>query len=138
MTPRSKERPRRVKSPRKLPRKAEPQGILDFAHLAIDAVESKKGSAIVLLDVRNLSMFTDYFLICSGESERQIKAIAGGVQEALDTGGLRRLGHEGSAESGWVLLDYGDLMVHIFAPEQRDYYDLEELWKEAPRVVKIQ
>ena len=132
------ERPRRVKTPRKLPRKAEPQGILDFAHLAIDAVESKKGSAIVLLDVRNLSMFTDYFLICSGDSERQIKAIAGGVQEVLDTGGRRRLGHEGSAESGWVLLDYGDLMVHIFAPEQRDYYDLEELWKEAPRVVTIQ
>jgi len=132
------ERPRRVKAPRKTPKPVEPRGILDFAHLAIDAVESKKGSAIVLLDVRNLSMFTDYFLICSGDSERQIKAIAGGVQEVLDKGGLRRLGHEGSAESGWVLLDYGDLMVHIFAPEQRDYYELEELWKEAPRVVKIQ
>jgi ribosome-associated protein len=132
------ERTTRVKSPRKTPRKAEPQGALDYAHLAIDAIENKKGSDIVLLDVRNLSMFTDYFLICNGESERQIKAIAGGVQEALGKGGMRRLGHEGSAESGWVLLDYADLMVHIFAPAQRDYYELEELWKEAPRVVTIQ
>ena len=138
VTQKSTERTIRVRSPRKAAQKPEPQGALDYAHLAIDAIESKKGSDIVLLDVRKLSMFTDYFLICNGDSERQIKAISGGVQEVLDQGGLRRLGHEGSAESGWVLLDYGDLMVHIFAPEQRDYYELEELWKEAPRVVTIQ
>ncbi len=138
MTQKSTERVLRSRSPRKTARKVEPQGTLDFAHLAIDAVENKKGSDIVLLDVRTLSSFTDYFLICNGDSDRQIKAISGGVQEALDKSGLRRLGHEGSAESGWVLLDYGDLMIHIFAPEQRDYYELEELWKEAPRVVTIQ
>ncbi len=138
MASKSMERPVRLKSPRKTAKKLESQSALDYAHLAIDGVESKKGSTIVLLDVRNLSMFTDYFLICSGDSERQIKAISGGVQEALDKSGMKRVGHEGSPESGWVLLDYGDLMIHIFAPEQRDYYKLEELWKEAPRVVKIQ
>lgn len=119
-------------------KKAAARGPLDFAHLAIDAIEGKKGAQIVLLDVHNISMFTDYFLICSGDSERQIKAIAGGVQEALDKEGMKRIGHEGSAESGWVLLDYGDLMIHIFSPEQRDYYQLEELWKDAQTVVKIQ
>src|SRR5438876_944145 len=134
MTTKSMDRPVR----RKTPKKIAPQSALDFAHIAIDAVESKKGSDIVLLDVRSLSMFTDYFLICSGDSERQIKAISGGVQEALDKSGMRRIGHEGSAESGWVLLDYGDLMIHVFAPEQRDYYQLEDLWKQAPRLVKIQ
>ena len=115
-----------------------PRGPLDMAHLAIDAIESKKGAQIVLLDVHAISMFTDYFLICSGDSERQIKAIAGGVEEALDKAGMKRLGQEGSAESGWVLLDYGDLMIHVFSPEQRDYYGLEELWKDAQTVVKIQ
>src|SRR5712692_8168820 len=100
MPSKSTERLVRVKSPRKTPKKVEHQSALDFAHLAIDAIEGKKGSDIVLLDVRNLSMFTDYFLICSGDSERQIKAIAGGVQEALDKEGLKRIGHEGSVESG--------------------------------------
>jgi ribosome-associated protein len=127
-----------VKAAHKLLKQATPRGPLDFAHLAIDAVESKKGSQIILLDVHTISMFTDYFLICNGESERQIKAIAGAVQEALGKEGMKRIGHEGSAESGWVLLDYGDLMIHIFAPKQRDYYQLEELWKDAQTVVKIQ
>ena len=127
-----------VKVVRKTKPKPAARGALDMAHLAIDAVESKKGSHIALLDVHAISMFTDYFLICGGDSERQIKAIAGGVQEALDTEGMKRVGHEGSAESGWVLLDYGDLMIHIFSPEQRAYYGLEELWKDAQTVVKIQ
>ncbi len=128
----------RPKSPRKASKKEEPAGILDLAHLAIDAIENKKGAQIVLLDVHAISMFTDYFLICSGDSERQIKAIAGGVEEALDQEGVKRIGHEGTAESGWVLLDYGDLMIHIFAPAQRNYYQLEQLWKDAQTVVKIQ
>ncbi len=109
-----------------------------MAHVALDTVESKKGSNILLLDVHAVSMFTDYFLLCNGESERQLRAIAEGVDEALAKAGLKPMGREGTAESGWILLDYGDLTIHIFAPEQRDYYRLEELWKDAQTVVKIQ
>jgi len=111
---------------------------LSLAHIALDSVDSKKATQIVLLDVQTVSMFTDYFLLCNGDSERQIKAIAEGVEEALAKAGTKRRGREGTAESGWILLDYGDLMIHIFAPEQRDYYQLEELWKDAKTVVKMQ
>jgi ribosome-associated protein len=128
----------RSRATRKAVKAAAPESALNTAHLALDSVESKKASQIVLLDVRTVSMFTDYFLLCNGESERQIKAIAEGVDEALAKARQKRVGREGTAESGWVLLDYGDVTVHIFAPEQRDYYQLEELWKDAQTVVKIQ
>jgi ribosome-associated protein len=117
---------------------AAPTTLLDFAHLAIDAIESKKGSDIVLLDMQKISAFTDYFLLCNGDSARQIKAIAEGVQAALDQHGKKRIGIEGSAETGWILLDYADLLIHVFAPTQRAYYDLEGLWHDAQTVVKIQ
>src|SRR5438128_3548849 len=117
----------RTRAARKTVKSAEPDSALQTAHLALDSVENKKASQIVLLDVRTISMFTDYFLLCNGESERQIKAIAEGVDEALAKASLKRIGREGTAESGWILLDYGDVTVHIFAPEQRDYYQLEEL-----------
>src|SRR4051794_928047 len=112
----------RVRAARKSVKAVEPDGALQTAHIALDSVESKKASQIVLLDVRTISMFTDYFLLCNGESERQIKAIAEGVDEALSKANMKRVGREGTAESGWILLDYGDVTVHIFAPEQRDYY----------------
>jgi ribosome-associated protein len=129
-----KVRPRARKStPKSAPTKA-----LDSAHVALDAVEGKKATQIVLLDVHEISVFTDYFLICNGESERQLKAIAEGVEEALGKAGTKQIGREGRAESGWMLLDYGDLTIHVFAPEQRDYYRLEELWQEGKTVVKIQ
>lgn len=128
----------RVLQPRKPVAKPAPAGPLDLAHAALDAVESKKASQIVLLDVHEISVFTDYFLICNGESERQLKAIADGVSEAMTKAGSKQVGHEGTAESGWMLLDYGDLTVHVFAPEQRDFYQLEELWQAAKTVVKIQ
>ena len=128
----------RVLAPRKPVAKPAPAGPLDLAHLALDAVESKKATQIVLLDVHEISVFTDYFLICNGESERQLKAIADGVSEALTKAGSKQIGREGTAESGWMLLDYGDLTIHVFAPEQRDFYQLEELWQAAKTVVKIQ
>jgi ribosome-associated protein len=129
----------RLRAPRKAAKApSAPASALDFAHRAIDAVEDKKATQIVLLDVHAVSMFTDYFLLCNGESERQIKAIVNGVDETLGKSGLRRLGLEGTAESGWVLLDFGDVMVHVFTPERRAYYKLEELWKDGQTVVKIQ
>ncbi len=124
--------------PAKIAHPVAPTTLLDFAHLAIDAIESKKGSNIVLLDMQKVSAFTDYFLLCSGESVRQLKAIAEGVQETLDKHGKKRIGREGSAESGWLLLDYADLLIHVFSPAQRAYYALEDLWRDAQTVVKIQ
>jgi ribosome-associated protein len=135
----SREAAARPRAPRKAAKApAPPATALDFAHRAIAAAEDKQASQIVLLDVHAVSMFTDYFLLCNGESERQIKAIVDSVDETLGKNGLRRLGLEGTADSGWVLMDFGDVMVHIFTPERRAYYKLEELWKDAQTVVKIQ
>lgn len=134
--------PARPRAPRKTTRAPKtpppPATTLDFAHRALDAVQDKKAVQIALLDVRAVSMFTDYFLLCNGESERQIKAIVDGVDETLSKLGLKRLGLEGTAESGWVLLDYSDLMIHVFTPERREFYRLDELWKDAQTIVKIQ
>jgi len=134
--------PARPRAPRKTPRAPKtppaPTTTLDFAHRALDAVQDKKAVQIALLDVRSVSMFTDYFLLCNGESERQIKAIVDGVDETLSQLGLKRLGLEGTAESGWVLLDYSDLMIHVFTPERRNFYRLDELWKDGQTIVKIQ
>jgi ribosome-associated protein len=100
---------------------------------AVAAAADRKAREPVVLDVGDLLGITDYFLICSGGSERQIRAIAEAVEEALRAEGMRAVGAEGSPESGWVLLDYGEFVVHVFSEEMRGYYDLERLWKDAPR-----
>jgi ribosome-associated protein len=93
----------------------------------------------VLLDLRKLSPYVDYFIVCTGTSERQLRAIADGIEEhLLGTGSAKPRRREGTAESGWILLDFVDAIVHIFSSSQRKYYQLEQLWKEAPIVVKIQ
>jgi ribosome-associated protein len=109
-----------------------------WARELIDAIAEKKGSDIVLLDVHSVSLLADYFIICSGDTERQVKAI---VDEVLERGaevGMKPLRVEGSAASGWMVLDYATVIVHIFLPAQRDYYDLEDLWSDAPLVVRVQ
>jgi len=90
------------------------------------------------LDIRSISLLADYFVICSGESERQIKAIADEVTDEVKEEGIRPLHIEGDSPSGWVLMDYGDVIVHIFAPVVRGYYQLEKLWSDASIVVRIQ
>jgi ribosome-associated protein len=92
----------------------------------------------VVLDLSQASSVTDYFVIGNGETERQIRALQEAVEEEGRAVGLRPLHVEGTPPSGWVLLDFGDVVVHIFAPEQRDYYQLERLWKGAPLIVSIQ
>jgi ribosome-associated protein len=93
----------------------------------------------VLLDLRRLSPYVDYFIVCTGTSERQLKAIADGIEEhILTTSNAKPRRREGAAESGWILMDYVGVVVHIFSASQRKFYQLEQLWKEAQIVVKIQ
>lgn len=91
------------------------------------------------LDLRQLSPYVDYFIVCTGTSERQLKAIADGIAEhTLKTYDIKPRRREGQAESGWIIVDYSDVIIHIFSASQRQYYQLEQLWKEAPVVLKIQ
>jgi ribosome-associated protein len=85
------------------------------------------------LDMRELTLITDYFLICHGTSNVHIRALADAVVEALQQRGVRASGVEGYREARWILLDYGDVVVHVFAEEERDFYDLERLWGDAPQ-----
>jgi ribosome-associated protein len=94
----------------------------------------KKAFDVVLLDVKNISSFTDYFLICSGRSDRQVQAIASSIDEDLRKAGFRSLGMEGYEEGKWILMDYEDVLVHVFLDPVRKFYDLEGLWLDAPRV----
>lgn len=92
-----------------------------------------------MLDLRDEAIFTDYFLICSGESRRQLSSLADSVtEEAKNKANVKPWGQEGEPEDGWVLIDYGDLIVHLFNPETRRYYDLEDLWRNAHVVLRMQ
>ena len=79
----------------------------------------------------------DYFVICSGRSDRQVHALAGAIVDQLREDGVRPLGVEGKSDARWILLDYGSVIVHLFAPEEREYYGLERLWSNAAQVVRI-
>ena len=111
---------------------------LEIAHKIVDAAEDKKAAEIVLLDVSELTSMADYFVICSGGSERQLGAIGDGVAEKLREEGVRPIGREGGSNSHWTLLDFGAVIVHIFAPPERDYYQLERHWQRAKVVLRVQ
>ncbi len=111
---------------------------IELARKIVNAIADKKGSDIVLLDLRSISPLADYFVICSGESERQVKAIVNDVTEKTKKEGVRPLHIEGDSSSGWLLVDYGGVIVHIFSPVMRDYYQLEKLWGDAAVVVRMQ
>lgn len=110
---------------------------LSVAHLVVDAASDKKAQDILLLDVRGIASFADYFVICSGTSERQVRAIADGIDETLSHRGVEPFRREGAPADGWVLLDYSDVIVHIFAPEQRTFYGLERLWGRGRTVARL-
>ena len=99
---------------------------------AVEAALDKKGLEPVLLDVREMASYTDYILVVSGRSDRQVSAIADAILEALKD--KKAVGTEGSRQGQWTLLDFGDVIVHVFYHPVREYYDLESLWIEAPRV----
>lgn len=109
-----------------------------LARSAVDAAADKKASDVLLLDIREVSTFADYFVICSGSNRRQIQAIADAIDEQLSTHGAVRLHREGDAETGWILLDFVDIIVHILGPKEREYYDLERLWSGAKTIVYLQ
>jgi len=102
--------------------------------LAGKAVFEKKGLDLVIFDLRGISDIADYFLICSGTSDRQLRAIADAIEDALLKIGIKMDHKEGYQGSSWILLDYGDLVAHIFNEDKRQYYDLERLWGDAPQV----
>lgn len=101
--------------------------VLDVASI----LEEKKAKDIFILDLRRVCLFTIYFLICSGTSSVHIKSVAETVEERLKERGVKKLHKEGSARSGWILLDYGDLIIHVFGEEERRFYNLERLWGDA-------
>jgi ribosome-associated protein len=107
---------------------------LDGALRALTLALEKKALEPILLDVRALCSFTNYQLLLSGRSDRQVDAIADGIELELKAEGLRPLGAEGARTGQWALLDYGDFVVHVFLHSAREHYDLEGLWNDAPRV----
>jgi ribosome-associated protein len=104
------------------------------ARVAARAALEKKAIDLTVLDLRGLSSVADFFLVCSGRSTTQVDTIAEAVRGALRAQGVRPRHNEGSAESGWLLLDYGDVVVHVFLEETRGFYALERLWGDAPLV----
>jgi ribosome-associated protein len=111
---------------------------LELARRIVELAEDKKAADIVLLDLTPLTTLADYFVICSGGSERQLDAIADGVISPLRHERIRPIGREGTAASHWVLIDFGSVIVHIFTPPERDYYALEKHWAEAKTVLRVQ
>ncbi len=118
----------------KTERRTKPRALPAQVDRAIRAAEDKKAIEIVVLDLRKAAGFTDFFLICSGTNPRQIRAIADSVMEALAADGVKPAHVEGYDRSEWILLDYFDFIVHVFAPETRLFYGLERLWGSAERI----
>jgi len=106
----------------------------DTLRRAVEAADERKAIDLRVLDLRSVSDFTDYFLIASGSSQRQVQAIAEAIEESLGRHGVRAHHVEGAQQGRWVLLDYGDFIAHIFDQERRDYYRLEDIWSDAPEV----
>ena len=111
---------------------------LALARRIVELAEDKKASDIVVLELTPLTTVADYFVICSGSSERQLDAIADGILEGLRSEKIRPIGREGLAISHWILLDFGAVVVHIFTPPERDYYAIEKHWAEARTILRVQ
>ena len=104
----------------------------------VEAASDKQATDILLLDIHKVCSFADYFVICTGDSNRQIRAIYDEVEHALKREGVLPRHREGTVDSGWLLLDFNDVIVHIFAVFEREYYQLDKLWSRESTVVRIQ
>ena len=109
----------------------------DLAHRIVEVASDKKASDVVLLRTAEVTTMADYFVICSGRSERQVQVLGHAIVDELREEGIRPLGVEGRGTARWILLDYGSVIVHVFAPEEREYYGLERLWSNATQVVRV-
>ncbi len=114
-----------------------PADAAELAHRIVEIASDKKGNDIVMLRTAELTSMADFFVICSGRSDRQVHALASAIVGELRDEGIRPMGLEGRQSARWVLLDYGTVIVHIFAPEEREYYGLERLWSKATRLVRV-
>jgi len=101
-------------------------------------LSDRQAADIVLMDIGKVSTFTEYFVIATANNPRQMNALMDALSRDLRADGIKARNIEGAADSGWVLIDFGDAIVHLFSPEQRDYYNLEELWAQGVSVVHIQ
>ncbi len=108
--------------------------IVSQLDLYVQAALGKKAEGLVVLDVRGLTSIADAFVICSGRSNRQVSAIADHIERFLKKKGVRPLGVEGKGDGHWVLMDYGNVIIHVFYSETRNFYDLEGLWVDAKRI----
>jgi ribosome-associated protein len=109
-----------------------------LARRAVAAAEDKQASEIMLLDLRDLTTIADYFVICTVNNDRQLRAVMRAIDEDLTGAGAKNPRIEGSPETGWVLIDFVDVVIHLFSPEQREFYRLERLWKQAQPIVVVQ
>ncbi|MDQ2673312.1 MAG: ribosome silencing factor [Chloroflexota bacterium] len=114
-----------------------PADAAELAHRIVEIASDKKGNDIVMLRTAELTTMADFFVIVSGRSDRQVQALAGAIVDELREEGTRPLGTEGRQSSRWVLLDFGSVIVHVFAPEEREFYGLERLWGKAAQVVRV-
>lgn len=111
--------------------------VLAMAHRVVELASDKKASDIVLLDVRGQTTMTDYFVICSGASDRQLNAIADGIIGGLKDDDVEALSREGEASSHWLLVDFGGVIVHVMSKPEREFYQLEKLWEDAQLLVHV-
>ena len=120
------------------PAKAPEMPALDLARRIVELAEDKKAADITLLDLTSLTAMADYFVIASGGSERQLEAIAEGIVSGMRDEKVHAFGREGTAASHWILVDFGSVVVHVFTPPERDYYQLEKHWSEARTILRVQ
>ena len=111
---------------------------MEVARFILDVLEEKKAEEILLLDIREISDFTDYFIITSGTSDRMLNALADAVREAVKARYQLNGKIEGEAQEGWILADFGDIVIHFFSPDRREYYRLEDLWSHGRVIVRLQ
>tara|TARA_Y100000590_G_C15149793_1_gene799401 strand:+ start:119 stop:493 length:375 start_codon:yes stop_codon:yes gene_type:complete len=110
----------------------------DAARLTLDVASEKNATDIILMDMRSVCSFTDYFVVATAESRRQMQALVDDIDDTLRKFGTKSNHIEGTTEGGWILLDYVDFIVHVFSPEERDNYQIEKYWRNAPVIFKIQ
>ncbi len=111
---------------------------LEVSRTIVDTLEDKKGEDILLLDIQGLAPFADYFVVCSGTSDRMLNALAEAAVDEVRKEYKFRGRVEGAPSDGWVLVDFGDIILHLFSPDRRNYYRLEELWDDGKVLVRLQ